>query len=274
MDVIHESGFQLEGKAAELYEMQKVPSMFAPLADATINYINILENDIILDAACGTGILARKLRRKLGSDYKIVGADLNKNMIQVAQSLNNNVADSCEWHVADIYDLPFNSETFSLVFCQQGIQYFPDKNRALLEVYRVLKKGGRIVLTVWCKNSIFMRSVSRRLSDSISEEVGSKALAPFSYNGELLEPILSKIGFCDFSVKRLTVNRIISSTKDSIADELMSLPIAESIRDKGKKILRSLVDGILEDMEGYVSGKNIVTPQDTLLIQARVRNKV
>ena len=124
MEVTHESGFQLEGKAAELYEMQKVPSMFAPLADATINCINILENDIILDAACGTGILARKLRRKLGSDYKIVGADLNKNMIQVAQSLNNNVADSCEWHVADIYDLPFSLEK----------QLFPElADRGLLE---------------------------------------------------------------------------------------------------------------------------------------------
>ena len=54
----------------------------------------------------------------------------------------------------------------------------------------------------------------------------------------------------------------------------MSLPIAESIMHKGKKIFRSLVEGILEDMEGYMSGKNIVTPQDTLLIQARVRNKV
>ena len=43
-----DSGFQLEGNAAALYEAHKVPSLFAPLADATIDAITISKNDTII----------------------------------------------------------------------------------------------------------------------------------------------------------------------------------------------------------------------------------
>jgi len=265
-----DSGFQLEGNAAVLYEAQKVPSMFAPLADATIDAITISKDDTIIDLACGTGVLARKVRSKLGSHTRIVGADLNESMIQVAKSLNDSGSEPCEWQIADVCDLPYEDGTFSLVMCQQGVQYFPDKVRAMREVRRVLNEEGRISLTVWCENSIFIQSVSERLSENVSKEVGRKALAPFSYNAELLAPILSDIGFVDFSSKKLTVNRIVKASKDAIIDELMSLPVAALIKNKGQKTLEKIVNEVMEDMSCYVSGLNIVTPQETRLIQARV----
>ena len=265
-----ESGFQLEGNAAALYEAHKVPSLFAPLADATIDAVAISKNDSIIDLACGTGILARKIRNKVGSHPRIVGTDLNENMIQIARSLNGDMARSCEWQIADICDLPFENETFSLAMCQQGIQYFPDKEGAMQEVYRVLAKGGRISLTVWCENSIFIQSVSDRLSQHVSKEAGRKALAPFSYNAELLEPILSDIGFLDISIEKLSVNRIVKASNDRITDELMSLPVASLIKNKGQKILEKIVNAVIEDMGDYISDTNILTPQETRLIQARV----
>ena len=263
-------GFQLEGNAAALYEVQKVPSMFAPLADATIDAITISKNDTIIDLACGTGILARKVRNKIGSHVRIVGTDLNENMIQIARSLNGDMARSCEWQIADVCDLPFESGTFSLAMCQQGVQYFPDKVRAMREVRRVLNEEGRISLTVWCENSIFIQSVSERLSENVSKEAGRKALAPFSYNAELLEPILSDIGFLDISIEKLSVNRIVKASNDRITDELMSLPVASLIKNKGQKILEKIVNAVIEDMGDYISDTNIVTPQETRLIQARV----
>jgi len=51
--------YQLSGNAAELYEELKVPAMFGPLADATLNAVPLAAGDAILDVACGTGIVAR-----------------------------------------------------------------------------------------------------------------------------------------------------------------------------------------------------------------------
>ena len=50
----------------------------------------------------------------------------------------------------------------------------------------------------------------------------------------------------------------------------MSLPIAALIKNKGQKTLEKIVNEVMEDMSCYISGLNIVTPQETRLIQARV----
>jgi ubiquinone/menaquinone biosynthesis C-methylase UbiE len=55
---------------------------------------------------------------------------------------------SIEWVEASALDLPFPSGCFDLVLCQLGLQFFPDKPRALREMKRVLAASGRIVLSV------------------------------------------------------------------------------------------------------------------------------
>lgn len=51
--------YQLQGAAARVYEAQKVPSMFRPLAKATLEQIDVPAGAKVLDVACGTGIVAR-----------------------------------------------------------------------------------------------------------------------------------------------------------------------------------------------------------------------
>lgn len=115
--------FQLAGNAAEIYEQQKVPAMFAPLAEATLDRVPLQRDDAILDVACGTGILARKARGRIGPAAKIAGIDLNDGMISIARNLDDDDARSCEWHISSVNDMPFDDGSFSKVFCQQGFQF-------------------------------------------------------------------------------------------------------------------------------------------------------
>ena len=64
--------FQLASGAAQIYEEQKVPAMFGPLAVATLDRVALRADDAILDIACGTGILARKIRDRIGPSARIV----------------------------------------------------------------------------------------------------------------------------------------------------------------------------------------------------------
>ena len=76
--------FQLSTKAAEGYETQKVPSLFGPLARATIEAISLPESAHVIDIACGTGIIAKVVAERLTGEGRIVGTDLNSAMIEVA----------------------------------------------------------------------------------------------------------------------------------------------------------------------------------------------
>ena len=55
------------------------------------------------------------------------------------------------WIEGSALVLPFPEESFDLVLCQQGFQFFPDQRKALAEVYRVLKGGGRAALSVYSR---------------------------------------------------------------------------------------------------------------------------
>ena len=81
--------FQLSGSAAAIYEEQKVPAIFGPLAEATLDTVTLFDDDSVLDVACGTGIVARKARERIGPSARIVGVDLNEGMIDAARNLTD-----------------------------------------------------------------------------------------------------------------------------------------------------------------------------------------
>lgn len=102
----------------------------------------------VLEVASGTGIATEQIWRSLSSDSTIVATDLNQAMLDVAARLRGHLT-GVEYRQADACDLPFGDAEFDAVVCQYGFMFFPDKARALSEMTRVLKPGGRVVFNVW-----------------------------------------------------------------------------------------------------------------------------
>jgi ubiquinone/menaquinone biosynthesis C-methylase UbiE len=77
--------FQLQGDAPQIYENQKVPAMFRPLAELTLTHTDVPEGSRVIDLACGTGIVGRLAAEKVGGSGSVVGVFLNAGMIEVAR---------------------------------------------------------------------------------------------------------------------------------------------------------------------------------------------
>jgi len=90
----------------------------------------------VLDLACGTGDFY-KLVARCDPGVRLVAADLTEPMLRLA-SLPNSVC-------ADALSLPFRCSSFDAVFIGYGLRNFPDLDRALGEIRRVLKPGGALV---------------------------------------------------------------------------------------------------------------------------------
>jgi len=101
--------------------------------------------DRILDLGCGTGIVARILRERLGGAANIVGVDASPSMIEEARSIEPEL----DWRVGNAMALPFVDGSFDLVLCQEMLQFVPDRLAALREVQRVLSPGGRLLVSTW-----------------------------------------------------------------------------------------------------------------------------
>lgn len=95
-----------------------------------------------LDVCTGPGMLAKEAT-KIGAD--VSGLDFSEEALTIAR---RNVP-GATFHQGDAQDLPFDENSFDSVVCGFGIIHVPDPQKALQEMYRVLKPGGKIALSVW-----------------------------------------------------------------------------------------------------------------------------
>jgi ubiquinone/menaquinone biosynthesis C-methylase UbiE len=263
--------FQLNSSAAAIYEEQKVPAIFLPLAEATLDAVPLFGDDSVLDVACGTGIVARKARERVGPSARIVGVDLNEGMIGAARNLTDTCSRSCEWHTADVTKLPFEDGTFSVAFCQQGLQFFPDQELALREIKRVLQPDGRIALTVWSEANDLFKALAESFRRHVSDEVAERSLAPFNSPGaDALSSLVSGQGFSDVSARVLTVERVLNDPENTIPKEIMGNPIGLAVLERGDAVMRRIVYEVIEALSGYRRGLCFVFPTHTHLIEGKV----
>lgn len=113
-----------------------------------IRLTGVRRGDRVLDLAGGTGDLTARLAQRVGHTGQVVLSDINANMLDngrrrlVDQGLIHNI----EYVLADAESLPFPDGYFAALTMAFGLRNVTHKERALAEMYRVLKPGGRAVI--------------------------------------------------------------------------------------------------------------------------------
>lgn len=142
--------WKMAGGGPETYEKYIVPVWMAAWAPDLLRAGEVGPGKKVLDAACGTGIVARQAAALVGPGGRVAGLDANEGMLCVAgECARKECCPQIEWYRGDIARMPFSLGEFDTVLCQQGLQFFPDKPGALKEMARILVPGGRLALCVW-----------------------------------------------------------------------------------------------------------------------------
>jgi SAM-dependent methyltransferase len=129
------------------YDRKMGPLLFEPYADELVARVPARDPLRVLELACGSGIVTRRLRAALPESAGIVATDLNEDMLGYAREAVP--AAGIEWRHADMQDLPFADGAFDVVLCQFGFMFPPDKPQAYREARRVLAPGGVLLANVW-----------------------------------------------------------------------------------------------------------------------------
>lgn len=107
----------------------------------------------ILDVGCSDGTFTEVIYSR-AKPTRIVGVDIIKSSIDYAQrKFKDNK--TIEFRVADAQKLPFANKHFQAVFCLEALEHIPDAKKAILEMKRVLKPGGYLILLVPTDNHLF-----------------------------------------------------------------------------------------------------------------------
>ena len=117
-------------------------------ASTLLNKISddINRGGIVLEVACGTGLVTLKIARKTSRVY---GVDISLPMISEAKKkMKEQGFKNVEFSVEDAYDLPFDSDMFDTVVCNNALHNMLNPQKALSEIKRVLKPEGRLIATI------------------------------------------------------------------------------------------------------------------------------
>ena len=120
-----------------------------PETDWTISLLNIQPENSILELGFGAG-RAIELVAAHAPNGRVSGIDISQAMVRAASHRNAHVIKNGRVTLrnGDLTTLPFADEQFDKVFSIQTIYFWPDPPNALAEIFRVLKRGGRLVITL------------------------------------------------------------------------------------------------------------------------------
>src|SRR6478752_6385887 len=99
-----------KGYIPEFYDRRMVPLLFAPYAEELVERVPARDGLRVLELACGTGVVTRRLREALPGSATLVATDLNEAMTSYAGSAVP--VPGIDWRVADMQALPFEDGSF------------------------------------------------------------------------------------------------------------------------------------------------------------------
>lgn len=120
-------------------------------------WIDLKDSQKILDVACGTGALEEMLLQD-HPGLDITGIDFSKKMLEVAGrklSRHPNV----HFVNALSFKLPFPEESFDQIICANAFHFFDNPIESILEMKRVLRGSGHLVILDWCRDDFVCRLV-------------------------------------------------------------------------------------------------------------------
>lgn len=259
---------------AETYERFMVPVLFAPWADWLVERAAPKSGNDVLDVACGTGIVARRIAPVVGAEGTVVGLDISPDMLDVARSAAGDAGLEIEWRQGAAEALPFPDGAFDLAVCQFALMFFEDRPAALAEMRRVLRPEGRVVISVW--QGLDRHPFYRALDDVIRQRLGTSGIGQIFGMGDVdeLRTLMERAGLRDVGIEQVTMPARFPEPDLFLAGEIdvdtAAIPSMQ-VLDPGQR--QEIVAAIRDDMEGplreVIEGDAVVMPFHAHLVAAR-----
>lgn len=200
----------------------------------------------VLETTCGTGISTEALARGADREARIVATDLSEPMLEVAREKCGGHA-GVRFQAADAAALPFEDGSFDRVVSQFGLMFFEDKLAALREARRVLRPGGRLVLSVWdapAKNP-YVEVAQRTIATFFREDPPGFLDVPWGlHDRDVLRQLFVDAGFAEPAIETVSREAELPRARDAAEGLVRGNPTLKDVETRAEAPVADVVDAV------------------------------
>jgi ubiquinone/menaquinone biosynthesis C-methylase UbiE len=185
----------------------------------TYELLGLRSGHQILDVGCGTGDDAMAMSRLVAPLGRVVGIDSSLTMVEEARRRSDGYALPVEFRTGDAHDLDFPDETFDGVRADRVFQHLEDSSRALAEMVRVTKRGGRVVVADTDWGTLAIDGPDRKTTRAVLDAIEAGIRNPWM--GRDVFGLFRKIGLEEvvaFPITALLTDYTMANNLFSISD--------------------------------------------------------
>jgi ubiquinone/menaquinone biosynthesis C-methylase UbiE len=224
------------GSIPATYHRYLGPLIFEDYAADLTRRLAPRPNERILELACGTGIVTRRIAATLPQGATLAATDLNEAMLQVSREMVGSNP-RITFSQADACNIPFPDASFDALAAQFGVMFFPDKVKAMQEARRVLRPGGRYVFNVW--DSLEHNPIPRTVHETIAAKFPANPpsflkAAPYGYSDRAeLERVCRAAGFTKVKFEAVEFPSVAPTAEDAARGFVEGTPLLVALQERG-----------------------------------------
>jgi len=204
---------------------------------------SLREGEIVLDLGSGAGFDCFLAASKVGEKGKVIGVDMTPEMIKKArENARKGGYKNVEFRLGEIENLPVSDNSVDVVISNCVINLSPDKDKTFKEAFRVLKPGGRMMIS----DIVLLKELPKSIKENIDAYIG--CISGAILKDEYLEKI-KMVGFEDVKIIDETIFPVELMASDPTVNKMIEDLgiVAEEIKGVSNAIISIKVQGIKPD---------------------------
>ncbi|HKT50666.1 MAG TPA: methyltransferase domain-containing protein [Candidatus Angelobacter sp.] len=238
-------------------------AMGSGMTEAIVAAAKIQSGQRVLDVACGTGEPAISIASLLQGRGEVVGVDISPAPLEIArQRARNRNLKNVQFEQCDAHRLSFPDRSFDRVTSRLGIMFFEDLPKALREMHRVLKPGGRVALLAWgvMEQPYIASTIGTLLRVLPGAEIPAVAKKMFAFGQHgLLAAKLRAAGFSGVEEKFLTVPWTWPGTPEEVWEYFkeVTIPFAPLLKSVPPEQQEAVDKAVTTAIAQYAEGREV-----------------
>jgi SAM-dependent methyltransferase len=231
-----------------------------PAQDKLLEMAGLQPGEKLIDIACGTGLVSLPAAEKVGKSGFVLATDISEGMVKIGtESAKERNYGNIQFERMDAEELNVPDKEYDVSSCALGLMYVPDPVKALEEMRRVIKPGGRAVAAVWGQRD---RCGWAAVFGIVDKRVASEVCPLFFNlgNRDMLKQSFEVAGFSNVIIERLTTSLIYHSDEEACGAAFAGGPVALAYHKFSEQVKNEAHAEYLDSIKSFRQNEGYAIP--------------